>query len=124
MEILDIFRDIASEFSTESDEVVNRFILYSQAEISTDYFADELIYKQAVAYLSASKLKIKKNSTMLGAGGVVMGQRAGNIELRPVINNAIKFKNINDNPYQTEYEKLLLNERNKSLFVVASDYDN
>ena len=121
MEILDIFRDIASEFSNESDEVINRFVLYSQAEISNDFFTDELNYKKAVAYLSASKLKIKKSALMLGAGGVIMGQRVGNIEIRPVINNAVKFKNINDNPYQNEYEKLIANERSKSLFVVASD---
>lgn len=122
MEILDIFRDIASEFSNESDEVINRFILYSQSEISNDFFEDELNYKKAVAYLSASKLKIKKGASMLGSSGVVLGQRVGNIEIRPVINNAVKFKNINENPYQNEYEKLIANERSKELFVVQSDF--
>jgi hypothetical protein len=121
MAILDIFRDIATEFSNESDDVVNRFISYCQAEVSTDFFENNLNYEKAIAYLSASKLKINKGASILGSGGVVMGQRVGNIEIRPVINNAVKFKNINDNPYQNEYEKLIANERSKELFVISSD---
>jgi len=121
MEILDIFKDLASEFSNESDEVINRFISYSQSEISANLFQDELNYKKAVAYLSASKLKIRKGSAMLGSGGVVLGQRVGNVEIRPIINNAVKFKNINDNPYQNEYEKLIALERNKEFFVISSE---
>lgn len=122
MAILDIFRDLATEFSGESDELVNRLISYAEAEISSDFFENNINYQKAIAYLVASKLKIKKGASMLGAGGVVMGQRAGNIEIRPVINNAVKFKNINDNPYQSEYEKLIANERSKELFVVQSDF--
>jgi hypothetical protein len=122
MAILDIFRDIATEFSNESDELVNRFISYAEAEISSDFFENNINYQKAIAYLVASKLKIKKGASMLGAGGVVMGQRAGNIEIRPVINNAVKFKNINDNPYQNEYEKLIAMERSKEFFVVQSDF--
>lgn len=78
MSTLDIFRDIAPEFSSEPDDKILRFIGYATPKVSLSQFGDN--YDLAIAYLAADMLAITKRSNATIGG--LTGKREGDLSLQ------------------------------------------
>ena len=76
MTTLDIFRDIAPEFASETDDKVLRFIGYAEPKVSLAQFQDN--YDLAIAYLAADMLAISKRKSSNIIGGIT-GLREGDL---------------------------------------------
>ncbi len=77
--ILTVFRDIIREFYAETDEYIERMIGYTAPQVQPSLFItstilngeDSIIYKQAVCYLTASKISISKSGNVIQGTGAV-----------------------------------------------------
>jgi hypothetical protein len=61
--VLEILKDIAPEYSSLGDILLNRFIEYATSEITINFGENELDKNMAIAYLTASKLETRGGSS-------------------------------------------------------------
>lgn len=71
MEALDIIRTVMKEFSEVPDEEVKTYLSLAEPIISKRRFGK--LYPQALAYLSAHKMKLAGLGTPIGTSGTVGG---------------------------------------------------
>ena len=119
METKEILKDIAPEFANEDDEKIDRFISYSESEVNYKIFdtQDNIDYKKAIAYLTASKLKISKLSQKTNIGGVYKDIKSANLEIKHNGVGSNLAKSMTDNPYQTEFQRLIDMYQHKDIFL-------
>lgn len=105
MAIIDVFRDIAPEFSAISNEQVQRFIGYVTCHVSQSVFGCD--YELAVAYLAADMMSITKRSA--ATTGMITSKREGDL--------ALGYKVPDDTSYVTTYGQKFLQLR--ALHVIS-----
>lgn len=107
MAIIDVFRDIAPQFSSVSDAQVLRFIGYVTCHVSQSVFGCD--YELAIAYLAADMIEIANRDD---------GQTTGMITSKKEGDLSLGYKVPDDMSYVTTYGQKFLQLRALHVFPV------